>query len=101
MSVSWLQVRDANHEEAAPPEQIRGASADEEQAAEGERVGAHDPLEVPLRQAEVGFPQSRLTPEGGGRPQFYRWLVFMTNTVQTAMLGFGRRVRPRASRLAP
>ncbi len=34
------------------------------------------------------FPQSQLTPEGDGRPQFYRWLVFMTNTVQTAMLRF-------------
>lgn len=34
------------------------------------------------------FPEARLAPEGDGRPQLYRWLVFMTNTVQTAMLRF-------------
>lgn len=32
------------------------------------------------------FPEARLAPVGEGRPQFYRWLVFLTNTVQTATL---------------
>src|SRR5437762_5964592 len=30
------------------------------------------------------FPEARLAPSD--RARFYRWLVFMTNTVQTAML---------------
>ena len=34
------------------------------------------------------FPEARLAPEGEERPQFYRWLVFMTNSLQTAMLRF-------------
>ena len=34
------------------------------------------------------FPEARLAPTGEERPQFYRWLVFLTNTVQTAMLRF-------------
>ena len=34
------------------------------------------------------FPEAGLAPEVGGRAHFYRWLVFMTNTVQTAMLRF-------------
>lgn len=34
------------------------------------------------------FPETRLAPTGEGRPHYYRWLVFLTNTVQTAMLRF-------------
>lgn len=34
------------------------------------------------------FPEARLAPAGAERPHFYRWLVFLTNTVQTAMLRF-------------
>jgi glutathione S-transferase len=32
------------------------------------------------------YPEARLAPTGEARPQFYRWLVFLSNTVQTAML---------------
>lgn len=34
------------------------------------------------------YPEARLAPAGEDRPQFYRWLVFLTNTLQTAMLRF-------------
>jgi glutathione S-transferase len=35
------------------------------------------------------FPDARLAPAGvEERAQFYRWLVFLTNTLQTAMLRF-------------
>jgi glutathione S-transferase len=36
------------------------------------------------------FPDARLAPGGAdpGRAEYYRWLVFLTNTVQTAMLRF-------------
>jgi len=34
------------------------------------------------------FPEARLAPEGAERPHFYRWLVFLTNTLQPAMLRF-------------
>lgn len=34
------------------------------------------------------FPEARLAPTGEERPQYYRWVVFLTNTVQTAMLRF-------------
>ena len=30
------------------------------------------------------FPEARLAPDD--RAQFYRWIVFLTNTVQTTML---------------
>lgn len=34
------------------------------------------------------FPEARLTPGEAEKAQFYRWLVFLTNTVQTAMLRY-------------
>jgi len=34
------------------------------------------------------FPDARLAPARACRPQFYRWLIFLTNTVQPAMLRF-------------
>jgi glutathione S-transferase len=34
------------------------------------------------------FPEACLAPSAAGRPQYYRWLVFLTNSVQTAMLRF-------------
>ena len=34
------------------------------------------------------FPEARLAPAGEDRAQYYRWLVFLTNTVQTSMLRF-------------
>lgn len=34
------------------------------------------------------FPEARLAPPIGERADFYRWLVFMTNTVQTGLLRF-------------
>lgn len=34
------------------------------------------------------FPDARLAPSAAGRPQYYRWLVFITNSVQTAFLRF-------------
>ena len=40
-------------EEALAPEQVAGAAAEQQEAAEDERVGVDDPLEVRLGQAEV------------------------------------------------
>jgi glutathione S-transferase len=34
------------------------------------------------------FPEARLAPPVGERAELYRWLVFMTNTVQTGLLRF-------------
>ena len=34
------------------------------------------------------FPEAQLAPVGEDEAQFYRWLVFLTNTLQTAMLRF-------------
>jgi glutathione S-transferase len=34
------------------------------------------------------FPEAGLAPPPGERAQLYRWLVFLTNTVQTALLRF-------------
>ena len=34
------------------------------------------------------FPEAGLAPTGQDKAQFYRWLVFLTNSVQTAMLRF-------------
>jgi glutathione S-transferase len=50
------------------------------------------------------FPEARLAPPLGERAELYRWLVFMTNTVQTGLLRFlyperygGGEVRPVAA----
>jgi hypothetical protein len=40
------EERDAGEEQAAAPEQVREASAQEQEAAEGQRVGVDDPLQV-------------------------------------------------------
>lgn len=32
------------------------------------------------------FPEARLAPTEAARPQYYRWLVFLTNSVQSAVL---------------
>ena len=34
------------------------------------------------------YPEARLAPPVGERAQLYRWLVFLTNTVQTALLRY-------------
>jgi glutathione S-transferase len=34
------------------------------------------------------YPEARLAPPVGARAQLYRWLVFLTNTVQTALLRY-------------
>jgi hypothetical protein len=44
---------DADHEDPAPPDQVGDAASQQQQAAEGKRVGAHDPLEILLREPEV------------------------------------------------
>ena len=41
------------------PEQVGRAPAEEEEAAEGERVGADHPLQVLLREAEVALDRCR------------------------------------------
>ena len=42
-----------DQEEALAPEQVAGATAEQEEAAEDERVGIDDPLQVGLAQPEV------------------------------------------------
>ena len=42
-----------NEEQPLAPEQVAGAAAEQQEAAEDERVGVDDPLEVRLREAEV------------------------------------------------
>ena len=44
----------AEHEHAPAPEQVGRAPAEQQEAAEGEHVGVHDPLEVLLREVERG-----------------------------------------------
>ena len=44
---------EADHEDLAPAEQVAGAPAEQQEAAEGERVAADDPLEVLGREVEV------------------------------------------------
>jgi len=34
------------------------------------------------------YPEARLAPQVGERAQLYRWLVFLTNTVQTGLMRF-------------
>src|SRR5262249_21893887 len=48
------EEEDTGHEQAAAPEQVGRPSTEQEQAAEGERVGAQHPLQVLFREAEVG-----------------------------------------------
>ena len=43
---------DADEEHAPPPEQVGRAPAEQEEAAEGDRVRRHDPLEVLAREVE-------------------------------------------------
>ena len=47
------EEEDTGHEQATAPEQVGRASSEQEQAAEGERVGAQHPLQALLREAEV------------------------------------------------
>ena len=42
-----------DHEHAAAPEQVGGAPAEQQEAAEGEAVGGDDPLQVRLREVEL------------------------------------------------
>ena len=44
-----------HHEEPPPPEHVAGAPAEQQEAAEGEAVAAHHPLEVLGREAQVGL----------------------------------------------
>ena len=43
----------AGHQDAAAPQQIRGAAAQQQEAAEGEPVAGHDPLQVRLRHVQL------------------------------------------------
>src|SRR6266516_405334 len=45
----------SDDEDPSPPDQVGDASAEQEEAAEEERVGAHDPLEILLREPEVAL----------------------------------------------
>ena len=47
------EEREPDHEEPAAPEQVAHAAAEEQEAAERERVAAHDPLEVLGREVEI------------------------------------------------
>ena len=44
---------DPDHEHDAPPDDVRQAATEQEEAAEHERVGADDPLQVVLREPEI------------------------------------------------
>ena len=46
---------EAAHEDASPPEDVGEPAAEQEEAAEDERVGAEHPLQVLLREAEIGL----------------------------------------------
>ena len=48
-----------------------------------ERAGRHAASSILLYLADR-YPEARLAPEE--RAELYRWLVFMTNTLQTTML---------------
>ncbi len=48
------EEQDTGHEHAPAPEQVGRPSSEQQQAAEGERVGAQHPLQAVLREAEVG-----------------------------------------------
>ena len=48
------EEQDTGHEHATAPEQVGRASSEQQQAAEGERVGAQHPRQVLLRKAEIG-----------------------------------------------
>jgi hypothetical protein len=43
----------AEHEDPSPPEQIGGATPEQQEAAEGQPVGGHDPLQVRLGEVQV------------------------------------------------
>ena len=43
----------ADHEDPPPPEQVGGPPAEQEQAGERERIGAHHPLQPSRREAEI------------------------------------------------
>ena len=50
---------EAGEEDAPPSEQVGGAPAEQQEAAEEQRVCADDPLEVLLREAEVGLDRGK------------------------------------------
>ena len=50
---------EAGEEDATASEQVGGAPAEQQEAAEEQRVGADDPLEVLLREAEVGLDRGK------------------------------------------
>ena len=52
---------EAEHEDAPAPEQVGSAAAEQQEAAEDERVGADHPLQVFLREAEVDWIEGRAT----------------------------------------
>ena len=50
---------DAGEKESPAPEEVGRATAEEQEAAEEQRVGADDPLQVLLREAEVGLDRGQ------------------------------------------
>jgi hypothetical protein len=50
---SEREDRHADHEHAAAPEKVGGAATEQEQAGEGERVGADHPLQPLRREVEL------------------------------------------------
>ena len=53
------EEQEPDHEDAAASEQVSGAAAEQEQAGEGERVGADHPLQPLLREAEFGLDRGQ------------------------------------------
>jgi hypothetical protein len=49
------EQRHARDEQLAPPEQVGGSTAKQQEAAEQQRVAVDDPLQVGLAEAEVGL----------------------------------------------
>jgi hypothetical protein len=49
------EQRDAGHEQPAPPEPVGEATAEQQEASEGQRVRVQDPGETLLREPDVAL----------------------------------------------
>src|SRR6266542_6978097 len=52
-ALSFASPLSTEHEDPPPPEQIRGATPEQQEAAEGQPVGGHDPLQVRLGEVKL------------------------------------------------
>src|SRR6266545_2260867 len=52
-ALSFASPLSTEHEDPPPPEQIRGTTPEQQETAEGQPVGGHDPLQVRLGEVEI------------------------------------------------